>query len=208
MYMNHANTLLASILALAIVSTAQGQVPSNLPDPGQVAQYDLGIVAPAEVERRIPDGQADILIVYSAKWCAPCRAMVPTWKRLRDQGYQIVYIDVDHPDAYVGLYPYATQELIDSAMEDAPSSVPTVRWYNSEQDVEVRPSHSGTITESQVKESLWNPSSSRGLVQEPSQSSYAPPQLWHGLDVSRGYRKSSNALYVPAFGFHLRSTDR
>ena len=180
--MNHANTILTIVLALAFGQVAQGQTPDLVPDPSEVVEYDLGIASPDVEVRRIPEGRADILIVYSAKWCAPCRAMVPTWKRLRDQGYQIVYIDIDQPNAYVGLYPYATQELVDSAMEDRPNSVPTIRWYNSELDMEVGESHSGAISEQKVKERLWNPSSSPGLVQEPSQSSSAPPQLWHGLD--------------------------
>lgn len=182
----HARTIFAIIFALAFIATAQGQIPAVVSRPGQVVEqvvpYDLGFRTREQVYHRAPKGKADTLIVYSAAWCPPCQKMRPTWESLRSQGYQIVYIDVDHPYEQVDKYPYATRQLISDAMKDRPKAVPTVKWYNSESGQQVGDIHVGTISENKVKELLWNPSLSADSVPGLLPSFFARPRLWDGYE--------------------------
>lgn len=94
--------------------------------------------------------------------------MRPTWALLRAQGYQVVYIDIDHPNQSVGKYPYATQELVTLAMKSRPNVVPTVTWYNSETKSLLSQRQEGMISQDQAKAHLWKASlsqdSRRGLL--------------------------------------------
>jgi thioredoxin 1 len=40
-------------------------------------------------------GKANRIVVYSASWCRPCRQLKPVIGSLKDEGYQVVYQDVD-----------------------------------------------------------------------------------------------------------------
>lgn len=185
---------LTIIGALAFASLADGQDSVVIPDPGQVAEqpvpYDLGFYAPdTRPDSVIPEDKADTVVVFSATWCAPCRLMKPTWRELRAEGYRVVYIDLDNPYAEVGSYPYVTKEFIDVALQDRPTSVPTIKLHNSELDIQIGETLHGATSKQRIKEDLWKPSQLQDLAQDAAQSSYVPPQLWHGLDRSKSRRR-------------------
>jgi thiol-disulfide isomerase/thioredoxin len=147
--------LLVACLA-AVGSFCSGQVPDDVRND----RPDVGLVP------EVPEDKGDILVVYSATWCGPCQAMRPQWTLLRSQGYKVVYIDIDNPHAFVGAFDYITTEIVDKALEKRPRSVPTLRYYNSSTRAFLKHERVGYTSLDKVKERLWKPSSSRGLVPE------------------------------------------
>lgn len=140
----------------------QGQVPSDV----EGHRYDLGLV---EAEQ-IPEGKGDTLVVRSASWCGPCRAMKPQWKVAKGQGYRVIEIDVDKP---VWKKPEDKELVIrysDEARDD--TSVPDVYVINSQTGEVVSEWHK-FVRLSEVKKTLWKPSSSTGLLPDVSRSSSA-----------------------------------
>lgn len=155
--MNHVKVF-AIVACLAFGLVCQGEVSPVVANDS----YDLGLV-----ESQIPEGKADILVVYSASWCGPCQASRPQWALLRSQGYKVVYVDIDHPHKHNGDWDYQTPEIVEKAMEQRPRAVPTLRFYNSETETFLDDKKlTGMQTLNKVKETLWKPSSSKGLVPE------------------------------------------
>lgn len=147
--------LLSVVACLATFGLfVQGQVPENV----AYDRYDIG-----RLEAQVPEGKADILVVYSAKWCGPCQASRPQWVLLRSQGYKVVYIDIDDPYDHVGQQEYATTEIVDKAMETPPRVVPTLRFYNSDTKEFLDKKLTGMQSLNKIKETLWKPSSSTVL---------------------------------------------
>jgi len=146
-------TLAAIVSCLVFGSNIQGQVPSDV----AANRYDIGLLE-AEV---VPAEYGDVLVVIGAKWCGPCMRMYPQWKTLRAQGYRVVYIDYDRP-TYKNDDDKAIVEKF-SAMRD--KSVPDVYVYNTDTDKIVRQWHQYVGIKT-IKDYLWKPSSSTGLVPE------------------------------------------
>lgn len=94
-------------------------------------------------EQVIPECKADILVVYGAEWCGPCRKMKPLWKKLKKEGYKIYYVDIDRPD----------KKIPEKYRKHRPRSVPFLVFWRSDEGP--FKTHTGTITEKQVKEYLW-----------------------------------------------------
>lgn len=155
--MNHVKVF-ATLACVAIGFLFTGKVPSlmatDLPDIGLV-----------ETEP-VPEGKADILVVYSASWCGPCVAMRPQWTLLRSQGYKVVYIDVDEPHKYDDKYPGQTEEFVAKVSKSLPPRVPHVKYWNSDKEEFLKAFHVGYVSPNKIKETLWKPSSSTGLVPE------------------------------------------
>jgi len=151
------NVKVATLIAcLAIGSVCQGQVPENV----SIDRYDIGLVEAQEVA---PSDKGDVLVVIGAKWCGPCMRMYPQWATLRAAGYRVVYIDwnkptwnADKPEDEAIVKKFA-------AMKD--NSVPDVYVYNTETDEVVEEWHQ-FVKIKDIKEHLWKPSSSTGLVPE------------------------------------------
>lgn len=149
--------VLAIVACVAFGLVCTGQVPQVMADD----RPDIGIV----VAEPVPEGKADILVVYGATWCGPCQAMRPQWSLLRSQGYTVVYIDIDEPHKYDGKYPGQTKEFVEK-VKARPRSVPFVRYYNTDKGEFVGGSHTGYVTPTKIKKTLWKPSSSKALVPE------------------------------------------
>lgn len=50
----------------------------------------------AQAEQRPP--RNGYVLVFSAKWCGPCREYAPTVQKLRTKGYDIRVVDTDTPE--------------------------------------------------------------------------------------------------------------
>ena len=94
--------IFTALCALAIGPALAGEGVEVGSDPNQVAEqfvYDLGIqgdeAEPESVEVETPEGKADKLVVISASWCTPCRALKPVLAALKKDGYDIEVYDAD-----------------------------------------------------------------------------------------------------------------
>lgn len=151
--------VLAVVVCLATIGLIYSdKVPSIMAND----RPDIGIV---EAEQ-CPEDKGDILVVYSATWCGPCAILRPNWATLRGQGYKVVYIDVDQPYKHIGNWDYQTKEIVEKAMEKRPKSVPTMRYYNTDSGRFLEKQVTGLHSLKTIKEALWKPSSSTGLVPE------------------------------------------
>lgn len=150
--------ILSIVACVAFGPNCQGQVPDDLRDN----RPDIGIVS----EEQCPPEKGDVLVVYSASWCGPCQASRPQWATLRGQGYKVVYVDIDKPHGLDGKWDYQTPEIIAKAMETPPRVVPTLRYYNTDTGELLETTLTGMQSLDKVKEALWKPSSSTGLVPE------------------------------------------
>ena len=150
-------SFVACLATLGLILPAE--VPSVMADD----YPDIGVVVPSD---EVPEGKADILVVYSASWCRPCVAMRPNWTLLRGQGYKVLYIDHGNPHKYDGRWDYQTKELVEKLSKDYPRQVPTVKWYNSRTGKWVGEQHVGYISPADCRKRLWKTSSSKVLVPE------------------------------------------
>jgi thiol-disulfide isomerase/thioredoxin len=88
--MNHAiksslcEVLVAALFVVAIFTALVTKTTDGLP-----ADFDLsGRSIPIEAVK------ADRVIVVGASWCAPCQRLKPSIATLRDEGYNVRYVDV------------------------------------------------------------------------------------------------------------------
>lgn len=75
------------------------------------------------------------LKVFTAPWCAPCKAMKPALEELARDGLLVVEIDVDADFATAAMHRVR--------------SVPTLKLYSEDQLIK---SHCGAMTPQQLKE--------------------------------------------------------
>lgn len=85
MYVQSASFILAAILAASVIAATIGQGGDSILD-------DLDLSGQAIPRSEV---KADAVTVVGAKWCAPCRQLKPLIDRLKSQGYQIKYVDID-----------------------------------------------------------------------------------------------------------------
>lgn len=88
---------------------------------------DIGIVDP------VPADKGDVIVVYSAKWCTWCVRQKAVALALRAQGYRVVIVDTDKPEAGVKLAAKTSKALARDVEAGVKSikSWPTIRWYNT-----------------------------------------------------------------------------
>ena len=123
---------LSLLVATGLVVTAE--VPTKLQDN----DYDIGLVPPT------PEGKAETLVVYGAKWCGPCQLMKPLWAKLKKEGYKDHYVDIDNPDPKVP----------EIHRNKRPQSVPTIEFWQNGKKVKTIV---GITTEHKIKQTLWKP---------------------------------------------------
>jgi thiol-disulfide isomerase/thioredoxin len=125
--------LVTIFTCLAFGLTLSGKVFADL------YVYDLGIGQLAQ----IPEGRADTLVVYSAKWCGPCKAYKPTLEAIKALGYKVVIVDVDNKAA-------SPAEFRNFKYRYVPSSF----FYNSSSKTVVR-TKVGKLTQQDILSTLW-----------------------------------------------------
>lgn len=128
------NAGLVKIFAcLAFGFVLSGQVPADVP----FCSYDIGLVA------QVPNDKADVLVVYKADWCGPCRAYAPTVEAIRKAGFKVVVVDTDNKDK-------APAEFRNFKYK----YVPTTFFYNSRTKTVVR-TKVGKLTRLDILSTLW-----------------------------------------------------
>lgn len=120
---------------MAVGFFLSGKVLNDL----QAHDYDLGLVA------QCPEGKADTLVVYSAKWCGPCQAYKPTVEAIKALGYKVVIVDIDNKSA-------APAEFRNFKYKYVPSTF----FYNSSSKTVVR-TKVGKLTRLDILGTLWKP---------------------------------------------------
>lgn len=149
--MRYATATIALMACLGIGQITQGQVPKDVPRRG----FDIGICCPS--------GKMDTVIVYSADWCTPCKAMKPRLEALRKQGYRVVIIDTESHTADRRLTDWEQKRFLDKT----PKRIPTMVFVNSDRNEEDGERFIGTdYTNEQIKERMWNPLLSTDWVLE------------------------------------------
>lgn len=133
-------------------------IATCLATTGLISQTKIPpLVADNRGDIGIVDTKADTAVVYSARWCPPCQFMRPIWGQLRDEGYRVVYIDIDHPHKYDNKWAYQTEELVSRFAQHRPKVVPTIRFYNSNTKSFIADELEGLRTPQEIKAHLWKP---------------------------------------------------
>jgi len=129
------NACLVTIFAcLAFGFSLSGKVLADL------YVYDLGI---GQLAPECPEGKADTLVVYSAKWCGPCKAYKPTLEAIKALGYKVVIVDIDNKTASPAEFRNFKYKY-----------VPTSFFYNSDTKTIVR-TKVGQLTRLDILSTLW-----------------------------------------------------
>lgn len=86
------NQEMVKVCPIQTFNGSEGELGQKTKRVSGDSQEGFKVIHPELLKR---DKKLNLLVMYTAHWCAPCRAMYPVIEKLRKSGYIVYLLDID-----------------------------------------------------------------------------------------------------------------